>query len=432
MEEPDSRKRKDAQPESPTNNKKAREVERKFEIKDVVFCKDTNDPVLIEELTCGICLSVIIDPHMFPCQHAFCNRCIVAIGTSSSFLEDTTMHCPSCRKSYCGSEVVRCMAMCRMVDALWVACLYDRCMWKGRFSELSSHLSDCQFLSRCRCGSIVETERLSDHEASCPMVASKCNCGQMVPVKEKDEHVQKHCPNTWIACSFEEYGCVWKGTRAEFDAFHSTRCKTGQLWEECEKLRTRLNSEAALLPSFYRSSDAVLCTGFTDRNPERRALIHRFARSRMDLGFPVTIGGVESKEVEICAISNDSIFEMSVRNFENGCQVDLDQHQGVACITFGEKKDRLFIFPLRGEPVSVSKSNGRICVEFPPPIPDKVCPAIVVHANRRWLRFSDGSEYPFTIEPAHRHFRKFSFRFSNKETGEALYRSLAAFFSAQV
>lgn len=55
--------------------------------------------LLQELLECPICMNLYENPHVLPCQHTFCKKCLVAMQNNESNLK-TTVDCPICRTKH--------------------------------------------------------------------------------------------------------------------------------------------------------------------------------------------------------------------------------------------------------------------------------------------------------------------------------------------
>jgi hypothetical protein len=53
--------------------------------------------LLQELLECPICMNLYENPHVLPCQHTFCKKCLVLLQNNESHLK-TTLDCPICRE----------------------------------------------------------------------------------------------------------------------------------------------------------------------------------------------------------------------------------------------------------------------------------------------------------------------------------------------
>lgn len=61
----------------------------------------TKSTLLQELLECPICMNLYDNPHVLPCQHTFCKKCIVSLhNTSSAGGGALTIDCPICREKH--------------------------------------------------------------------------------------------------------------------------------------------------------------------------------------------------------------------------------------------------------------------------------------------------------------------------------------------
>lgn len=58
--------------------------------------------LLQELLECPICMNLFDNPHVLPCQHTFCKKCIVSLqnNTGSGSSPSLTIDCPICREKH--------------------------------------------------------------------------------------------------------------------------------------------------------------------------------------------------------------------------------------------------------------------------------------------------------------------------------------------
>ena len=52
--------------------------------------------LLQELLECPICMNLYENPHVLPCQHTFCKKCLILLNNESN--SKTTLDCPICRE----------------------------------------------------------------------------------------------------------------------------------------------------------------------------------------------------------------------------------------------------------------------------------------------------------------------------------------------
>ena len=53
--------------------------------------------LLQELLECPICMNLYENPHVLPCQHTFCKKCLILLQSNESNMK-TTLDCPICRE----------------------------------------------------------------------------------------------------------------------------------------------------------------------------------------------------------------------------------------------------------------------------------------------------------------------------------------------
>ena len=57
--------------------------------------------LLQELLECPICMNLYDNPHVLPCQHTFCKKCIVSLqNTNTNNGNNATIDCPICREKH--------------------------------------------------------------------------------------------------------------------------------------------------------------------------------------------------------------------------------------------------------------------------------------------------------------------------------------------
>lgn len=91
-----------------------------------------NDPsdVLVEEMTCSVCLELYTDPRVIkPCGHIFCLTCL-----------QTLVICPECREPITGRRVIN-RKLQNLLDSIKGKC--TACDWTGTFETfLDNHSKD--------------------------------------------------------------------------------------------------------------------------------------------------------------------------------------------------------------------------------------------------------------------------------------------------
>ena len=120
-----------------------------------------HDSSINDNLVCEICHNPLIDPRSTPCQHIFCEQCVMR------WLEKTSS-CPACRNPLFINELKTTeRIVIRMLDQLKVKC--TRC---GQINLERGHLND---------------------------------------------HVEKMCINSIVSCPSADINCPWKGPRYQLN-----------------------------------------------------------------------------------------------------------------------------------------------------------------------------------------------------------------------
>ncbi|XP_006812485.1 TNF receptor-associated factor 3-like [Saccoglossus kowalevskii] len=194
---------------------------------------------------CHICQKVLRSPVQLECGHRFCNFCCNNLVKQS----DKPV-CPvnDCKEPVNREEIVRDHAARRDVLSLIVFCNFKSkgCNIQVKLKNLENHLQECVFATidcihkTLGCTAQVERRFLAEHlETECLYSAVKCKfCEEPFSKDELDQHVRrcpkapvscpngcevkaiprnqldKHlseCPLQPSECSFQEYGCNYRG-----------------------------------------------------------------------------------------------------------------------------------------------------------------------------------------------------------------------------
>eukprot|EP01012_Entosiphon_sulcatum_P066978 TRINITY_DN96444_c0_g1_i1.p1 TRINITY_DN96444_c0_g1~~TRINITY_DN96444_c0_g1_i1.p1 ORF type:complete len:472 (-),score=81.36 TRINITY_DN96444_c0_g1_i1:41-1456(-) len=188
-----------------------------------------------EEYVCSVGHGVLVDPVMAPCQHEFCEECILECLKHKR-------ECPLCRRPLAAEDLQKAYKTTRMVSKLDVWCdnRSNGCPWTGKWVDLKDHRDLCDYESvRCPhegctepamhrrvlqqhlpicpykafecqyCHKPVPGCTLKEHEHDCPKRPVKCtqHCQAQVTLDQLANHIKNQCPYTLIACPFSAHGC---------------------------------------------------------------------------------------------------------------------------------------------------------------------------------------------------------------------------------
>eukprot|EP01017_Pseudomicrothorax_dubius_P034972 TRINITY_DN4849_c0_g1_i1.p1 TRINITY_DN4849_c0_g1~~TRINITY_DN4849_c0_g1_i1.p1 ORF type:complete len:357 (-),score=58.69 TRINITY_DN4849_c0_g1_i1:69-1139(-) len=191
------------------------------------------DPSLVSEYKCPICLSVLRDPVEDNCSppHTFCETCIKKVIRQrcplnpSGLIGDTKLS--QTKQSYLGRLRTCCFYQsegCPFNDDLSklgahlireceyrrVLCSNVKCTDTVAFRDMTKHTEACQFVHvECPflfCSKRMEKRALEEHKARCEFRVENCSlgCGSKMTFKKMEEHIEKECPNKRISCPFAE------------------------------------------------------------------------------------------------------------------------------------------------------------------------------------------------------------------------------------
>lgn len=395
-----------------------------YELSDVIFPDTNNSKNHLEMVTCFICLNVCVDPVMLiRCQHSFCKKCLGDLFSQNESVK--VISCPVCKGEFTQLEVTSNRLASEFINFLNVKCLHASCRWVGGYNEFQTHIKECKCLTWCECGKIHDDADKEQHDQECMYAKVNCACGHILQRKDTEKHVKDECEETIILCPYEGYGCTWKGKRTEHN--HVKTCKVGNLVKENMKLKKITSTY-----DIYKNSDCFGVSGFGERDPDHKTLVLKYAASYDILNFPEIFGDTDSNIISIGGVVNDSIFTFSLRDKidSSNVRIDIDRTQGVMAITLAGRHNRFFIFKSRNAVPKITKSFGKLYIEYPIPQDDgTVHVSPIVFANRRYLKWKDGSSYPFHIEIANRMYSKFFLQPHNaKDLIDRLKLSLEKFF----
>ena len=97
-------------------------------------------------MMCGICRAVIEKPTTIPCQHKFCEDCIVRWSRSSQGPAKT---CPECRQGYNLDQITAVSRdlLIELIDCLLWTCEYSGCGRTMPVADRDLHRQVCPFYS---------------------------------------------------------------------------------------------------------------------------------------------------------------------------------------------------------------------------------------------------------------------------------------------
>ena len=212
---------------------------------------------------CPICLLILKDPQQAKCcGKKFCKSCV-----EKALILDK--YCPTCRSS--APEAFPDKSCKQELYKLRVHCSTTNCKWKGELCELNRHLnlspssntlySGCKLVSiQCDyCRKKFKRAELKHHRQlrcvnrpfTCPHCLeckgtyrhvtrnhySRClsfpiacpkKCKALIPRKEKQEHLDRHCPLVEVDCEYLFAGCKKKILRRDLCA-HLNEVKHSEL-----------------------------------------------------------------------------------------------------------------------------------------------------------------------------------------------------------
>ncbi len=217
---------------------------------------------LPDKYLCGICKSVLNEPHVTECcgQH-FCKNCLEKSKSENaygSFNRRMAKICPHCRQD--NFNHIRYLPFKREIDSLKVYCSRKSsgCNVQPDYADKNTHEETCKYvnvyctngcgeilfrkdleshtenycdLRECTCelcGEVGEYKEIesSEHHSICPDVIIKCtnSCGEQFKRKDSESH-NSICPEAMVACDFSEAGCQATPKRKDLDSHMDTNMK---------------------------------------------------------------------------------------------------------------------------------------------------------------------------------------------------------------
>lgn len=121
----------------------------------------TNDE-LVSEFLCKICFQLVEHPAYTACTHVFCASCL------SDWLNQNPS-CPACKAPLGPRDVAELKAAnplaWRVLSRVQCRCPVQGCVWRGDYSELSSHLTNSESHTKSSLESATKTSILAEAEA---------------------------------------------------------------------------------------------------------------------------------------------------------------------------------------------------------------------------------------------------------------------------
>jgi hypothetical protein len=162
------------------------------------------------QFVCAICLDLVYQPWMTPCEHFFCGTCLYRLQLSTKPATSTV--CPQCRHPAPPSECRQLndplsgqKALWRILQSVIVVCpIHSSCCdWKGEYGLAQKHSVSCPLQPvQCpsRCGIFIRPGDILRHNETCPNRSQPCvDCTEPVRVTEAAAHAQK-CPLKMLTC----------------------------------------------------------------------------------------------------------------------------------------------------------------------------------------------------------------------------------------
>jgi len=194
-----------------------------------------------EELLCGICQGVMVNPKCCRLGHCWCLECI-----DSWLLINST--CPSDGLDLQSTELSDLRPIANMISKLQAYCTQDDCSWIGELGQRESHwLKEClsteidcenegcsiqikrgelqhhmtnlceMRLETCKyCYEKMNYKLIKNHgDNLCDVVEMLCpnKCGYNILRKDLSKHMELTCELSEISCTYSKYGCLHRCLR---------------------------------------------------------------------------------------------------------------------------------------------------------------------------------------------------------------------------
>ena len=190
----------------------------KYNYKGVEYTFVDTSVRILEELKCAICLELVEEPLSTSCDHLFCGNCI-----------KDQLACPTCRTWFTTSPD---RSSTKVLKAFRVKCPHFEkgCEWEGELGDAEEHLD-----KRCvhqemecpkGCGEILKGPFdgvLEKHFVLCGNFPLPCPAGCRTLIKRKylQKHLSTKCPEEYVSCKYEMFGCNTAVKRRKIEAHSS-------------------------------------------------------------------------------------------------------------------------------------------------------------------------------------------------------------------
>ena len=189
---------------------------KQFKIPVELICSKTNISTVNQEFECPICLHLLLNPKFCSkCEQMFCSDCI------SNCLQKKNS-CPLCRGVFSESKIPR--QLINLLNNVMILCP-NNCRTKLCYSDLSDHLTRCQFTlftTKCKSCSIEIADKnnfknLKSHLNECGDILISCDqtgCRAMFKRKMKNNHLEdcdyviktcENCENSYTAMKYNDH-----------------------------------------------------------------------------------------------------------------------------------------------------------------------------------------------------------------------------------
>jgi hypothetical protein len=232
------------------------------------------DPSVTAELLCTICSEPFLEPHVLPCDHTFCLKCMRKLVN-----QDAVVACPLCKKPSPFAEIRHSERIIQnLVSRLHVFCpnREQGCpcnMERGNVKDHIAHQCEYVIVSCSNEGCHVQTFRkfIADHLKLCPFRIVIHDCGEAVCARDLDAHIQggrcksnstkcthcgqefdtamkrgaheRECVHKKVPCPYARYGCAATFAVEEMAKHVSSSCPYQQLSPFIHQLEGKLKEQ---------------------------------------------------------------------------------------------------------------------------------------------------------------------------------------------
>ncbi|KAI8063530.1 hypothetical protein BC940DRAFT_307434 [Gongronella butleri] len=162
-------------------------------------------------LECSICLDVLADPRMTPCDHLFCHECILLVVARSR-------RCPMDRLPFNPSDLKSPPQIVKdMLNELIVYCPHQLqgCTYQGERQHMAQHvIHECGYASEACRRLRSKVQKLQPTKDPKRLIACP-NCEDVVHADRLEYHIKGYCDKVVVACTKIDDGCNWTGFRSE-------------------------------------------------------------------------------------------------------------------------------------------------------------------------------------------------------------------------